>query len=182
LLLPVVEHSSVLIILSLPIRAVADVSPALLCKMVQEKVCVLSVMSRGADSCKRVDNDLDVASLCFGNDRLQAFVTTKHLVCLISRRARQWRGVIFSILSLASVTVLEWEVVSLQSSHHIEGRDALLGVGIDVLLDILESSSLKEKVLVLIELSINVVYLDFVEGVVPDASGVDYETALGKAD
>jgi hypothetical protein len=58
----------------------------------------------------------------------------------------------------------------------------LLGVGIDVLLDILESSSLKEQVLVLIELSINVVNLDFVEGVVPDTSGVHNETALGKAD
>lgn len=138
------------------------------------------MMPGRADSCKGINDDFDVSRLCFINDGFKTLISTEHLICLISRCDSEWRGFIFPILCLVGVLVLEWVIVSLKSSHKIEGRYSLLCVVVDAVLYVFESSSLYENILVFVKLGVLIVDLDFMESMISDASCVSDESSLGK--
>ena len=81
---------------------------------------------------------------------------------------------------MVGVLVLEWVIVSLKSSHKIEGRYSLLCVVVDAVLYVFESSSLYENILVFVKLGVLIVDLDFMESMISDASCVSDESSLGK--
>lgn len=118
--LSVVEHRSVLEILCLTISTVADITSTLLCKIVKEEVFVFSMVSCGTDSSQGINDDLNVSRFGFGYNGFKTFVTSKHLVGLVSGGYGKWGSVILSVLCLISVLVVEWVIVSLESSHQVK--------------------------------------------------------------
>mmetsp|Transcript_5356 Transcript_5356/g.8271 ORF Transcript_5356/g.8271 Transcript_5356/m.8271 type:complete len:220 (+) Transcript_5356:3813-4472(+) len=139
------------------------------------------MVSTRADSCQRVNDDLDVLLLALLHDPLQALGSSEHAVGPTAVGGGQRRGIVLPELGFVVVGIGEWVVVPLKSAHQIESRDSLTRVVVNVPLDVGKGASLHELVLLLVDLGVLVVNLHFVEAVFSHATRVYNESALGDA-
>ena len=181
--LSIVEHRSILVLPSLSISAVADTTSSLFIEVVKEQVLELAMVTTGRDPSQAVNDDFDAFVLSLLDDLQEVSFTAKHLAwgdaISHSKRRCVCLAILCALVAIALISVAhDLNVVSLEDTHQIEGRDALLFVGTDRPFDILESATSCEGLVLKVEFGILVVDLDFMEAVIAHASSMHNESSL----
>lgn len=82
---------------------------------------------------------------------------------------------------MVAVLSLVWIVVTFESAHEVEGRNALLCVVRNAIFDVHECTSLHKLISILVHSSILVVYLHLMERVVTHSASMYDKSALCNA-
>jgi len=138
-------------------------SSSILIKVVEEKILILSVMSRGTDSGKRVNNDFDSILLRSFDNVSETLISSKHRVYARSVYCCEWRGIILAILDVVRIFVKEWIVISLKSSHKVASCNTLPSEDWNFISNVLECSSLNELIKCLVNFGVLEIDLNLME-------------------
>jgi len=138
-------------------------SSSILIKVVEEKILILSVMSRGTDSGKRVNNDFDSILLRSFDNVGETLISSKHRVHARSVDCCKWRGIILAILDVVRIFVEEGIVISLKSSHKVASSNTLPSEDWNFISNVLECSSLNKLIKLLVNFGVLEIDLNLVE-------------------